>query len=118
MHKFKCTVCGMTFVPNMDSYNVDPATRNCPKCKKAKGKIAYLGHRSGAPNIISDDLGIGGVLNPATGKKYDSKSAYYRDVRAAGYEIVGNEKMGPSKPKLQEIDWEQAVAETLNGRKE
>lgn len=32
-------------------------------------------------------------MNPADGKRYSSKSAYYKAVRAAGCEIVGNEKM-------------------------
>lgn len=47
--------------------------------------------RSGlpAPMIIRDHLD--GVQNPCDGKTYDSKSAYYRAVRDAGCEIVGNE---------------------------
>jgi hypothetical protein len=65
------------------------------------------------PFIVSDDLGSRGVLNPADGKKYDSKSAYYRAVKAKGNEIVGNEKLGASKPNAPEIDWKRAVAETL-----
>jgi hypothetical protein len=31
------------------------------------------------------------VKNPVDGKLYDSKSAYYRTVKEAGCEIVGNE---------------------------
>ena len=42
-----------------------------------------------APMIISDHLD--GVKNPVDGKTYDSKSAYYQTVKAAGCEIVGNE---------------------------
>ena len=42
-------------------------------------------------HIISDNLD--GVLNHANGLRYDSKSAYYKSVRAAGCEIVGNEKL-------------------------
>jgi hypothetical protein len=42
-----------------------------------------------APNIIRDALD--NVKNPVNGKLYDSKSAYYQAVRAAGCEIVGNE---------------------------
>ena len=47
--------------------------------------------RSGlpAPMVIRDALD--GVQNPCDGKKYDSKSAYYRAVKNAGCEIVGNE---------------------------
>ena len=43
-----------------------------------------------APMIISDSLD--GVWNPADGKTYDSKRAYYDAVKAKGCEIVGNEK--------------------------
>lgn len=39
--------------------------------------------------VISDTLD--GVLNHADGKRYDSKSAYYAAVRAAGCEIIGND---------------------------
>lgn len=43
--------------------------------------------------VISDTLGEGvqGLLNHANGKKYDSKSEYYKAVKAAGCEIVGND---------------------------
>jgi hypothetical protein len=42
-----------------------------------------------APMIIRDELS--GVVNPCDGKRYDSKSAYYRAVKEAGCVIVGNE---------------------------
>jgi hypothetical protein len=67
-------------------------------------------------NIISDDLGTKGVKNPADGKVYDSKSAYYKAVKANGYEIVGNEKLKPKKPAVDNIDWQKAVAETMRER--
>lgn len=41
--------------------------------------------------IVSDDLGLNGVLNHADGKKYDSKSEYAKAVRAKGCRIVGND---------------------------
>jgi hypothetical protein len=50
----------------------------------------------GAPMVIAD--GLADVLNPADGKRYDSKRAYYRAVRAAGAEIVGNEKQTQRPP--------------------
>lgn len=46
--------------------------------------------------IISD--GMNATLNPANGRTYDSKSAYYKAVRAAGCEIIGNEKPSASAP--------------------
>jgi hypothetical protein len=42
-----------------------------------------------APSVIRDELD--GVKNPVDGKTYDSKSAYYRAVKSAGCEIVGND---------------------------
>jgi hypothetical protein len=42
-----------------------------------------------APMVIRDALD--GVMNPCDGKRYDSKSAYYRAVKDAGCVIVGNE---------------------------
>jgi hypothetical protein len=43
------------------------------------------------PMVISDH--IPNVVNPINGKPYDSKSAYYRDVRAAGCTIMGNDRV-------------------------
>lgn len=42
-------------------------------------------------NVISDDLGIKGVLNPADGKTYDSKSSYYQALKDKGCHVVGGE---------------------------
>lgn len=42
-----------------------------------------------APSVIRD--GLDNVKNPVDGKAYDSKSAYYKAVKSAGCEIVGNE---------------------------
>jgi hypothetical protein len=53
-----------------------------------------------APSIIRD--GLDNVVNPVDGKAYDSKSAYYQAVKAAGCEIVGNEAekmVGPSSAR-------------------
>lgn len=48
--------------------------------------------------VISDNLGA--VWNPADGQTYDSKAAYYKAVKAAGCEIMGNEApVTPSTPK-------------------
>lgn len=43
--------------------------------------------------IIKDDLpgGINGMLSHADGKRYDSKSAYERAVKAKGCRVVGND---------------------------
>jgi len=51
-----------------------------------------------APMIISDHLDY--VQNPVNGKTYSSKSKYYKAVREAGCEILGNEKPSAS-PKAQ-----------------
>jgi len=46
--------------------------------------------------VHSDYMGsdIHGLQSMADGKKYDSKSAYYKSLKAHGCEIVGNEKQG------------------------
>ena len=62
----------------------------------------------------SDDLGINGVLNPADGKRYDSRAAYEKAVKASGCVIMGND--APTEraaPKIKNIDWKPAIAETL-----
>jgi hypothetical protein len=41
------------------------------------------------PRLIRD--GMDATWNPADGKHYDSKSAYYSAVKAKGYEIAGND---------------------------
>lgn len=43
--------------------------------------------------VISDHLGEGvrGLQSMADGKMYDSKSEYYKAVKAAGCEVVGND---------------------------
>ena len=41
------------------------------------------------PRLVRD--GLDDVWNPVNGKVYDSKSAYYAAVKAAGCEIAGND---------------------------
>ena len=62
--------------------------------------------------VIADGM-IGGVFCPADGVTYDSKSSYYKAVKAKGCEIVGNEPIKNPKPLAQDVNWERAVAETL-----
>lgn len=45
-----------------------------------------------APNIRAD--GMDAILSHADGRIYDSRSAYYASVKAAGCEIVGNDTGG------------------------
>jgi hypothetical protein len=63
-----------------------------------------------APNIIRDALD--NVQNPVDGKLYDSKSAYYHAIRAAGCEIVGNEaeKMVGASPTRSNVGREEVGA--------
>lgn len=81
-----------------------------------EGMLIYVGKPYGATHFASSDClgdGVKGVFNPADGKTYDSRSAYYNAIKAKGLEIVGDEPMKPSKPKLENINWEKAVYETL-----
>lgn len=84
--------------------DLDAATREENK--------AFTPSGVGLPHIISDHFSGGDLYSHADGKMYDSKSAYKRAVKAAGYEICG-EGIKPQKPKTSEIDWKGAVAETL-----
>jgi hypothetical protein len=62
----------------------------------------------------TDDLGTKGVFNPADGKTYDSRAAYYKAVKAKGLVIAGDD--APTQratPKTKSVNWEKAVAETL-----
>lgn len=67
-----------------------------------------------APMVISDDLGKDGVLNHADGKLYDSKSEYYGAVKAAGCEVVGNDKPDTGEKKLSRRERKQDIADAMN----
>ena len=72
-----------------------------------------------APKIYlnSDDLGIHGIVNQADGKTYDSKSEYYKSIKAKGLVIDDRATAKPSTPKIKDINWEQAVSETIKQTK-
>lgn len=71
------------------------------------------GRRGPTHYAASDNLGVQGVFNPADGKTYDSRSAYYNAVKNKGLEIVGDQPQEPKTPKTKPINWEKAVSETL-----
>lgn len=53
-----------------------------------------------APNIRPD--GMDAIRNHADGRMHDSKSAYYKAVRQAGCEIVGNDPIAlKNRPEYQ-----------------
>lgn len=64
-----------------------------------------------SPSVISDDLGMHGILNHADGRKYDSRSAYVKAVRAAGCEIVGDDKSFERPPKKEYVP--EGVAQSI-----
>lgn len=77
-------------------------------------KLVRIGDgRSWPVHYGKEDLGISGVLNPADGKRYDSRSAYERAVKDKGLVIVGDDPVKPSRPKSKPIDWEKAVSEVI-----
>lgn len=57
-------------------------------------------------NLIRDHLGEGvrGIYNPATRKRYDSRSRYLADTKAHGGEVVGNDQpmTPPPRAKVRE----------------
>jgi hypothetical protein len=62
----------------------------------------YEEEKPRGPAVIGDTLpgGINGIKNMADGRTYDSKGRYYKAVRAAGCEILGNENPSASKREL------------------
>jgi len=64
----------------------------------------------------SDSLGQGvqGVFNPADGKTYDSKSEYYKAVKAKGLVIDDSTTPKAPSPKLNPINWEKAIKQSIN----
>lgn len=50
----------------------------------------------------------------ADGKYYDSKTAYYASLKEQGLTVVGNDApVEKATPKTEEINWNEAVAETI-----
>lgn len=81
------------------------ASRFCRICKdwhdlaeawpfECRGHFPPPPHRT--INVISDNLDY--TLNMADGRRYSSKAAYYRAVKNAGCEIVGNDT-GTASPQ-------------------
>lgn len=70
----------------------------------------HVKHSSG-PMVISD--GMSDTWNPVDGKHYDGKSAYYKAVRDAGCEILGNE-MPSASPRPSMASPEQDVVNALD----
>lgn len=60
--------------------------------------------------VISDHLDD--LVNHADGKRYSSKRAYYRAVRAAGCEIVGNEELR-SAPRPEPVGVERDIVNAI-----
>jgi hypothetical protein len=84
------------------------------------GLLIRMGDAIGASHYGgSDSLGEGvkGVFNPADGKTYDSKSAYYNAVKAKGLVIDDSPTPRTPAPKLNPINWEKAVKETFSNQK-
>lgn len=59
-------------------------------------EIGQEGQSTECPYVIGDEMPL--TLHPATGRYYDSKSAFRRDTRAAGYVEVGNDWKGGPPP--------------------
>lgn len=115
-HKYKCPDCGIFIVKNdtEGEYDKNPSERYCLLCGGHTGKIGYAGAVGFMMKPIQDGF-CEGVFNPADGKTYDSRSAYYKAVKDKGLEIVGDDKSFQERrsPATKEIDWKQAVGETI-----
>lgn len=64
-----------------------------------------------APMYISGHLDY--VMNHADGKIYTDKAAYYRAVRAAGCEVIGDEKMPEPQAPATVPNVEQDIADAM-----
>lgn len=53
-----------------------------------------------APNFVRDDLGFNGIQSQADGKRYDSRSGYYKSLKEQGAHIVEHKEPKPFKPKV------------------
>jgi len=112
-HRYKCPDCGYFYVKTEENYGDVPSERFCLKCLGNKGKIAYAGVVGFLTRPIQDGM-CEGVFCPADGKTYDSRSAFKKAVKDKGLEIVGDDaKAVAGTPNLKEIDWQRAVAETI-----
>lgn len=98
---------------DFNGYKNHPSIRDCPKCKSSKGNVAYNG-RSLAINLISD-VADKPFKSMADGKVYDSKSSYRKELKARGFQEVGNDKQDVGE-RTKEISWDKAIKETLEGR--
>lgn len=77
----------------------------CPvqqKVVEPHERIAQTNQRSAlpCPMVITDD--VEPFRSMADGKVYTSKSRYYAETKARGYEIVGNEKVKGKTPQSYE----------------
>lgn len=58
------------------------------RTENSKFKSMHVKH---LPSVMSDDLGLKGVLNHADGRIYDSKSSFRKATRRAGCYELGND---------------------------
>lgn len=61
--------------------------------REGRGDWVLAAPGRGRPGVMVISDRLDGVLNPVDGRRYDSKRAYARAVRAAGCEIVGTDRM-------------------------
>lgn len=66
-----------------------------------------------ASYVVSDDLGTHGVVNPLDGKPYDSKSKYYKAVRASGSHIVEPGEHGKKRQQQGDYNVSKELKEAL-----
>lgn len=73
------------------------------KCARetAETKQNYVGKKSWSTNMGDRLWGergreVDGIVNPANGKRYDSKSKYYKDLKANGLHVMEGDIKQPS----------------------
>ncbi|MDB5441093.1 MAG: hypothetical protein JWM33_3520 [Caulobacteraceae bacterium] len=101
------------------------ASRLCRACGnfhplKARWPTECQGHFGARPHAtpaIRTD-GMAETWNPADGRTYDSRSAYERAVKAAGCEIVGNDRAfaEPTAPGHRITNWGPDIARAMESQ--
>lgn len=117
--RYRCFECKNDFfIGDQEEYHDDPATRKCVLCNGGEGNIGYLGYIGSLPSVRSD--GMSDTFNPADGKTYDSKSAYYKGVAAAGCNIVEDNPLERKRKDHGNYDntkeLKQAIEQVTKGR--
>lgn len=93
-YTFACSSCDKQWNEYLTMDNCRKPLEAPSGCCEAEVQRIYT-----VPQVISDDLGFKGVVNPCDGKAYDSKTEYHRTLKRNGCEVVDTPTAAP-KPDV------------------